>query len=312
MDLKQLKAFATLAEFGSFSRAGAVLSVAQPVLSRQIKALEQELGIELFHRNGRGIVLTEAGKVLHDYAGGVLDTVARATTEVIALRTSPRGTIAIGMPPSVGAVLTLPLVQCFRSEFPQIAMRVVEGFSGHLLEWLITGKIDVAVLYNAPRTSNLRAEPLLKEEISLLGPMDDPAGLGSGPVSASRLAEIPMILPGRPHGLRLVVDALLGEAEIAPRIELEVDAMPSTLSLVERGMGYTLLSYGPARHLVEAGRMRSWSIVDPVLTRQLILATSSQRPTTAATRALAQMVRQQIKDLVGRGLWAKAAGLAVP
>jgi LysR family nitrogen assimilation transcriptional regulator len=312
MDLKQLKAFATLAEFGSFSRAGAVLSVAQPVLSRQIKALEQELGIELFHRNGRGIVLTEAGKVLNDYAGGVLDTVARATTEVIALRTSPRGTIAIGMPPSVGAVLTVPLVQCFRSEFPQIAMRVVEGFSGHLLEWLITGKIDVAVLYNAPRTSNLRAEPLLTEEISLFGPMDDPAGVGDGPVVAARLATIPMILPGRPHGLRLVVDALLGEADIAPRIELEVDAMPSTLKLVERGMGYTLLSYGPARHLVEAGRMRSWSIVDPVLTRQLILVTSSQRPTTAATRALAQMVRQQVRDLVERGLWAKASGLTVP
>ena len=92
MDLKQLKAFATLAEFGSFSRAGAVLSVAQPVLSRQIKALEQELGIELFYRNGRGIVLTEAGKLLHGYAGGVLDTVTRAASEVMALRSSPRGT----------------------------------------------------------------------------------------------------------------------------------------------------------------------------------------------------------------------------
>lgn len=308
MDLKQLKAFATLAEFGSFSRAGAVLSIAQPVLSRQIKALESELGIELFYRNGRGIVLTEAGKVLKKYAGGVLDTVERATTEVIALRSSPRGTIAIGMPPSVGSVLTVPLVQCFRGEFPDIAMHVVEGFSGHLLEWLITGKIDVAVLYNAPRTSNLRAEPLITEEISLLGSMSDPAGLGSGPVQASRLTEIPMILPGRPHGLRLVVDALLGQAEIAPRIELEVDAMPSTLSLVEQGMGYTLLSYGPARHLVEAGRMKSWSVVDPVLTRQLILVTSSQRPTTAATRALAQMVRQQIKDLSRRGLWAKGTG----
>ena len=310
MDLKQLKAFATLVEFGSFSRAGAVLSIAQPVLSRQIKALERELGIELFYRNGRGIVLTEAGKILHDYAGGVLETVARATAEVASLRTSPRGTIAIGMPPSVGSVLTVPLVECFRLEFPRIAMRVVEGFSGHLLEWLITGKIDVAVLYDAPRTSNLRAEPLIKEEISLLGPVGDPAGLGDGPVPASRLVEIPMILPSRPHGLRLVVDALLGAVDISPRIELEVDAMPSTLSLVERGLGYTLLSYGPARHLVEAGRMKGWSIVDPVLTRQLILATSSQRPTTAATRALAQMVRQQIRDLVRRGLWAKGVASA--
>lgn len=303
MDFKQLKAFTTLAEFGSFSRAAAVLSVAQPVLSRQIKTLEEELGIELFYRNGRGIVLTEAGKLLHGYAGTVLDSVSRATTEVMALRSSPRGTIAIGMPPSVGSILTVPLVQTFRAEFPLVAMRVVEGFSGHLLEWLATGKIDVAVLYNAPRTSNLRAEPLVTEEINLLGPVDDPLALPDGPVSARRLPEIPMIIPSRPHGLRLVVDALLGEATIDMNVILEVDAMPSTLSLVERGVGYTLLSYGPARHLIEAGRMKSWSIVDPVLTRQLILATSSQRPTTAATRALAAMVRRQVQDLVRRGLW---------
>lgn len=303
MDFKQLKAFATLAEFGSFSRAAAVLSVAQPVLSRQIKALEQELGIELFYRNGRGIVLTEAGKLLHGYSAGVLDTVTRATDEVMALRSSPRGTIAIGMPPSVGSVLTVPLVQTFRADFPLIAMRVVEGFSGHLLEWLATGKIDVAVLYNAPRTSNLRAEPLLREEINLLGAIDDPNHLADGAVPASRLTELPMIIPSRPHGLRLVVDSLLSEATIDMNVILEVDAMPSTLSLVEKGMGYTLLSYGPARHLVEAGRMKSWSIVDPVLTRQLILATSSQRPTTAATRALAAMVRRQVQDLVRRGLW---------
>jgi LysR family transcriptional regulator, nitrogen assimilation regulatory protein len=308
MDLKQLKAFATLAEFGSFSRAGAVLSVAQPVLSRQIKALERELGIELFYRNGRGIVLTEAGKLLHGYAGGVLDTVTRAASEVMALQSSPRGTIAIGMPPSVGSILTVPLVECFRSEFPLVAMRVIEGFSGHVLEWLVTGKIDVAVLYNAPRVSNLIVEPLLQEEINLLGAVNDPAGLAAGAVPGSRLAELPMILPSRPHGLRLVVDALLGEVAIEPRVVLEVDAMPSTLSLVERGIGYTLLSYGPARHLLEAGRLKCWSIVDPVLTRQLILATSSQRPTTTATRALARMVARQVRQLVEQGLWLSPEG----
>jgi LysR family nitrogen assimilation transcriptional regulator len=230
----------------------------------------------------------------------------------MALRSSPRGTIAIGMPPSVGSILTVPLVQCFRAEFPLISMRVVEGFSGHLLEWLITGKIDVAVLYNAPRISNLSAEPLLQEEISLLGAVNDPAGLTAAPVPASRLVELPMILPSRPHGLRLVVDAFLGEAAIEPNVVLEVDAMPSTLSLVERGVGYTLLSYGPARHLIEAGRLKSWSIVDPVLTRQLILATSSQRPTTTATRALAKMVRRQVQDLVQQGLWLSPDGRKQP
>jgi LysR family nitrogen assimilation transcriptional regulator len=303
MEFKQLKAFYTCAEFGSFLRAAAVLGIAQPVLSRQIKALEQELGIELFYRHGRGVVLTEAGKLLNEYASGVINAMERARTEVAALRSSPKGTISIGMPPSVGAVLTVPLVERFRSDFPLMSMRVVEGFSGHIHEWLMTGKIDVAVLYNAPRTSNLRSEPLVQDELVLLGPAHDPAGLPSGSIAASRLGEIPLILPSRPHGMRLVVDAILGDAGITPRIELEIEAMPSTLALVERGVGYTLLSYATVHSLVHAGRLKSWSITDPTLTRELILATSTQRPTTPATRALAGMVRSQVRELIALGVW---------
>ena len=303
MDLKQLKAFATIAEFGSFSRAGAILSVAQPVLSRQIKALEQELGVELLYRNGRGIVLTEAGKLLSAHAASVLESVGRATTEVSAYKSSPRGTTAIGMPPSVGSILTLPLVPCFRAAFPLVTLRVVEGFSGYLLEWLATGRIDVAVLYNAPRMSTLRSEPLLREDIMLLGPASNPANLPSGPIPAGALTELPMILPGRPHGLRLILDAILGNAKVRPRIDLEVDAMTSTLRLVEQGFGYTLLSHAPARDLIEEGRIISWPVIEPHLTRDLILVTSTQNAMTAATRALADMVRWQVRNLVQSGEW---------
>lgn len=302
IDLKQLKAFSTLAEFGSFSRSAGVLGVAQPVLSRQIKALEQELGVELFYRNGRGTVLTEAGKVLNQYAKEVVDTVDRAASEVAALRSSPRGTIVIGLPPSVGIVLTVPLVQHFREAFPLISLRVMEGFSGHVLEWLLTGKIDVAVLYNAPRTGSLRAEPLLTDELFLLGPPSGPVPDGEA-IPARLLSEIPLILPARPHGLRMLIDSMLGEAGIVPRIDIEVEAMPSTLGLVEKGVGYTILSYSTAHARVQEGRMRAWRIVEPGITRQLILATSSQRPTTPAMRSLVAMVRQEVKSLTEQGLW---------
>jgi LysR family transcriptional regulator, nitrogen assimilation regulatory protein len=303
MDLKQLQAFSVLAEFGSFSRSAAVLGVAQPVLSRQIKALERELGVDLFYRNGRGTVLTEAGKVLHLYAKDVILSVERASSEVAALRSSPRGTIAIGLPPSVGNVLTVPLVRHFREAFPLISMRVVEGFSGHVLEWLMTGKIDVAVLYNAPRTGSLRAEPLLNDELFLVGPPGATEIPADKTVKAEWLARVPLIMPARPHGLRLLTDSVLGQARIVPRIELEVEAMPSTLGLVEAGIGYTILSYSVVHRLVEAGRLKAWRIVEPSLTRQLILATSSQRPTTPATRALATMVRKELRRLDQQGLW---------
>lgn len=303
IDLKQLKAFSTLAEFGSFSRSAGVLGVAQPVLSRQIKALEQELGVALFYRNGRGTVLTEAGKVLNQYAKDLVDTVDRAASEVMALKSSPRGTIVIGLPPSVGIVLTVPLVQHFREAFPLISLRVIEGFSGHVLEWLLTGKIDVAVLYNAPRTGSLRAEPLLTDELFLLGPAEGGILPDAESVPARLLSEIPLILPARPHGLRMLIDSMLGEAGIVPRVEIEVEAMPSTLGLVENGVGYTILSYSTAHARVQAGRMRAWRIVEPGITRQLILATSSQRPTTPAMRSLVAMVGQEVRSLTEQGLW---------
>lgn len=303
MDIKQLRLFSAVADLGGFSRAAVVLSIAQPALSRHIKALETDLGVQLLYRNGRGIVLTEAGKLLERRAKDILESAARAKSEIAALQSSPRGSVIIAMPPSVGAVLTVPLVEQFRQKYPDISMRLMEGFSGHVLEWLLTGKIDVAVLYNAPRMSNVLTEPLLRDELFLLGAINDPSSLPNKPVLAKQLAEIPMILPARPHGLRLLSDQILGKAGITPRIEIEVEAMPSTLNLVERGLGYTILSYSTVHHLVEAKRIKSWSIIRPQMTRELVLGTSTQRPTTTATKALADVVRKQVRELVRQGLW---------
>jgi LysR family nitrogen assimilation transcriptional regulator len=304
MELRQLEYFIAIAETGAFSRAAVRLSVGQPILSRQMKALEQELGTELYHRTGRGIVLSEAGKLFEQHARGVLETTAGAKRAINALGSAPAGRVVIGMPPSVGAVLTASLVRQFRAEFPKISLGVMEGFSGHVLEWLTTGRIDVAVLYNAPRTSTLATEPLLTDELFLLGPVGDPAGAGNGNVTASQLGRIPLILPSRPHGLRVLVDDFLAGIGVTPNVQVEIDAMPSTLSLVEGGIGYTILSYSSAHHLIEAGRIRKWSIVDPTMTRSLVVATSTQRPVTKAARALVGFVRKQVDTLVAEGRWA--------
>jgi hypothetical protein len=96
----------------------AVLGVVQPMLSRQVRSLEEELGVQLVHRNGRGIVLTEAGSLLNEYAKGILATLARAESEVGALRANPRGNVVIGMPPSMGSVLTVPLIQSSAASIP--------------------------------------------------------------------------------------------------------------------------------------------------------------------------------------------------
>ena len=98
MELDQLKTFLTVAELGTFSRAAIRLSSTQPMLSRKIKLLESELGTELFHRTGRGVVLSEGGKLLEQYARGILDTAESAKTAIQALGASPVGQVTIGIP----------------------------------------------------------------------------------------------------------------------------------------------------------------------------------------------------------------------
>jgi len=295
MELKQLGYFLAVADSGSFSKAAVRLSVAQPILSRQIKLLETQLDAELFYRNGRGVVLSEAGRLLETYARSIVGLVDRAHAEIGALRAQPRGRVAIAMPPSIGWVLTGPLVVRCREAYPEIILHLAEGFSGHVAEWLSTGRVDIGIVYQSPRLLTLSTEALLTDELFLLGAVDDPARLSGDSVPMAKLAEVPMILPARPHGLRVLIDSELEKLGVSASVVFEVDAMPSTLSLVEQGVGYTVLSVGAVRHLLNAGRIRSWSLTEPTLRRELLLATSTQRPMSVATRLVARLIRAQVR-----------------
>jgi LysR family nitrogen assimilation transcriptional regulator len=306
VEIQQLQYFMIIAESGAFSRAAIRLATTQPILSRQIKALEQELDAELFYRTGRGVILSEAGKVLEQYARGILETTASAKKAIQALGAAPVGQVIIGMPSSVAVVMAVDLVQEFRRAYPSVSLKVMEGYSGHVLEWLTAGRIDIAVLYDAPSLciKSLATDPLLTDELFLIGPVNDPARVGTRPVSGARLAEIPLILPSRPHGIRVLVDEAMAKIGACPNVQLEIDAMHSMLTLAEKGLGYTVLSYSCVRDLITANRVRIWPIVKPTITRSLVIASATQRPSTKPVRALTSIFRRKIQSLINEGRWA--------
>lgn len=307
MELDQLRAFVSVAEAGTFSRAAIRLGIAQPILSRKVRALEEELGVELFHRTGRGVVLSEAGKMLEQYARGLLDTASSARTAVQRLGQAPTGQVIIGMPSSIAIVLAVELVRDFRLAYPQVSLKVMEGYSGHVLEWLAAGRLDIAVLYDCAslRGNTLETDPLLSDELFLIGAPSDPARVGRGPVRAERLADIPLVLPSRPHGIRVLVDEALERAgSHRPNVQMEIDALHSMVALAEGGVGYTVLSYSAVRDLALAGRVCIWRIVEPVITRSLVLATATQRPSTRPARALTRLFKEKVGARVRDGLWA--------
>ena len=183
-----------------------------------------------------------------------------------------------------------------------------EGYSGHVLEWLSTGRIDVAVLYDAPKTSTVLTQPLIEEELLLIGPANTPVSLREKPIQGSMLGELPLILPSHPHGLRVLVETLLGRIKVIPELECEIDSLSATLDLVERGVGYGILPYASVIKQVRAGTLVVMPIVEAGMSRQLVLATSTQLPTTIATRSLARTVKELVRDLVAEGIWMPRIG----
>jgi len=308
MELKQLRSFVHIAELGSFTRAAIFLSVAQPALSRQIRNLEADLGAKLFYRNGRGVELTTAGRHLIDHAKAIIDQTQRARNELMALNEETVGATVLGVPPTVGQFLTAPLVRIFRGRYPGVALRVVEVYSAHVHEWLSSARIDVGLAYDAPRANRyLVTEHLWDENLCLVGPGDDSGGDGPGGVGPDfpflRLGELPLMLPGRPHGLRLLVDTAAAQHDLVLKVDLEVDSLTTTKELVQSGTGYTVLPLAAVHKEVELGLMSARRLSGPPLKRTVVLASLAQRSRSMAVEALVTVIRSVVRDFAAQGKW---------
>ena len=293
MDLKQLEYFVRIAELGSYTRASDTLAVAQPALSRQIRLLEVELRQHLFVRNGRGVVTTEAGKLLLEHARGVLHQVDRAREELGLIRGALAGRVAVGLPPTLSKILTVPLSRAFQARMPEARLSISEGFSVTMKDSLIAGRLDIALLYNTTNVPGIDTQVLLEEELFLVGPGD--RKLGRKPIKLADIAEKPLVIPTRPHAIRMLVETELANIGCRPTIALEIDSVAAILDLVLDGAGFAVLS---SNAVTISGNMSAFSvrpITAPQLHSKLSVAVSSQRPTTLTQQAMLALVRRIAK-----------------
>lgn len=305
MDIKQLRYFVQVAEMGSVSKAAAALSIAQPAISRQIRNLEESLGRQLLHRNGRGVTTTEAGVILLDRAKGILEDLRRTEWEMREMTGIPTGKVTLGVPPTVSQVLVIPLIKRLRDNHPNVTLQVIEAFSGYVREWLATGRADLAVLYDSPRSKHLVTEKMLRERLFLVT-----AATGKAPpetIALRDVAKMTLILPSSPHGLRLLIDQFAGEAGITLQVGFEIDALSAIKELVEEGVGATILPFASVSREALQGRVHARQIIKPVMDRTLVFATTTQRPSTLATRAVIKELKEVVQDLVSEGLWKGAS-----
>jgi LysR family transcriptional regulator, nitrogen assimilation regulatory protein len=287
MNLKQLEYFVQVAELGSFSKAAGVLEVAQPALSRQVRALETELKQQLFARNGRGVALTDAGKRLFDHSVAVLQLVSHAREDLGASRDAPVGRVTIGLPPSIGRQLTLPLIDRFKKDLPSARLSIVEGLSTHIVEWVTTGRIDVGMVYNPEAQPGLEITPLLQEALGLVSHAPKGKRRVTTPLPMAELSRYPLIVPERVHAMRRLLETQAALAGVKLDIAWEVSSVPSIIDLVCAGYGHAVLTASGVAASGRAAQLAIRRLVDPTPTSVLCLVTSAhKRPTPLGERTM--------------------------
>ena len=311
MEIRTLRHFLKVADLGSFSRAALDLRIAQPALSRQIRKLEEDLDVQLFYRTGRGVSLTHAGEMLQDSARRLVEQFDASIRDVRASGGRMTGSAVIGLPPTVGRVLTMPLARRIKDQFPEVRLRIIEGFSGHLVEWLYSGRIDVGVLYSEPNLPAMVAEAVVEEDLVLLGRPDLLAGAtrddDGQTITMAEVAGLPLVVPSAPHSLRARIDQTAAGCGLQLDVVLEVDALFSMIEAVRQGMGFTILPGCAAQRDIDQGALGARRIVNPTMGQTLHVATASQRPKAVATRLLAQVVCESMYTLADTGLWRRAS-----
>ena len=286
MDLKQLQTFVTTVELGSISRAASVLHLAQPSLSRQIALLEEDLNERLLTRTGRGVVTTDAGETLLRHARILLDQAERARKDIRDLGVDPTGRVTIGLPPRVSIRIAVPLVEQFRARFPRASLAIVEGLSLSLREQLIAGRLDVALLFDPMPSPALALEPLIRENLQLVGP---PGAELPERLTLRALAGYPMVMPGSPNALRRVVDAALQPKNLRLDVVAEVGAVQTALALVVAGVGYTILPDSALMQSPAAQSLARAKLGPPQITSVLALALPKHTPIPRLTRAVVEI-----------------------
>lgn len=239
METRRLSYFLRIAEDGSLTRSAEVLRVAQPALSRQMRLLEEELGLKLFRRSARGMVLTEEGIGLRDAIAGPMRELELGIERARTASHKTLSNIAIGVPAGLTAIMASPLaVQLARTAS---ASRIVEGPNGSLVDWLARGMIDLAIL-EEPVGDHRLVETLVCElDLALVGRADDPLMAENAPIAFADVVQLPLILSSHHMGMRPIIDAAAVRIGAQLQVRFHADSSRLMCDLVSDGIGYGIM-----------------------------------------------------------------------
>lgn len=298
MKLEHLAAFDAVARTANFTAAADELFVTQPSLSRQIAALEHDLGARLFERGRHGATLTDAGERLLPIARRMLADAVAAQREMDELAGLTRGRVTLGAPPTLCGTVVADALAVFTAAHPGVDIVVVEAGSRALVDGLTDGSIDLALTITRGRQSfdTVDSCPLFTERLVVAAGRD--ASALPEKVTLAHLATLKLVAFNQSYDLRLATDAAFAEAGLSPRIAVEGGEMDAVVRFVERGIGVAVV---PATVLMDRPALVGAPLVDPSLSRTAALSSRSGARLSAAATELQRVIIATVDTLLEPG-----------
>lgn len=312
VNFKTLKSFVTAVEARSLSAAAAQLHVAQPALSQHIASLEEHFKHKLLNRSNAGVTPTPAGNELYRQAQIMLSHLEQVERELMN-RTDESfisGPVSVGLATySTASALSMPLLQAVRGAYPGVNLFINDNFGLVLSEMVMTGRLDMAIIYAGSPMKGLTLQPLLTEDLFLIAPPGMELEHDDQTIALRALAGIDLLLPSRMHFLRRMVDEAFARIGVVPNIRAEIESAETLRQAIQAGVGATILPSALADFPPAANPPVIRRIVEPGLQATVSLCVPDHLPMSDQARAVLEILKEQIDNLFAAG---RLAGIRVP
>jgi len=311
VNFKTLKSFVTAVDSMSLSSAANALGMAQPALSQQIASLEGHFKQKLLVRSNAGVTPTAAGRELYRHATLILSQLDQAELEVARKANVVAGTVSVGLATySTTSTLSTSLLKAVRREYPDVNLFINDNFGLVLSEMVMTGRMDMAIIYAPAQMKGVTLQPVLIEELFFIAPPGTqlPAGCEES-IPLAALADMDLLLPGRTHFLRRLIDNAFAQARVKPRVTAEIESAATLREAIEAGLGATILPWAVAGTFARDGQPVVRHIVEPTLQTTVSLCVSDHLPMSEPALAVRTLLDGLVRDLVESG---RCVGVRAP
>lgn len=260
MEIRQLRAFLAIAEAKTFTAGARRVNVTQAAISMQIRQLEDEVGLPLFTRTPRRVIMTEAGEYLLERARRIMREHDSALAEIAEVAGAEHGRLRIGSASAMFATKQLPgILQKLKEKFPNAEISVTSGTSQTLVEKIMHGEVDIAFVSLPVENSHVTIDPLFSDEIVAIAHPDHPLKAEKF-ISAATLAGENLILGEKGGNTRRMIDDFFDAANVRPNIAMELSRQEAINQMVENNMGVGIAGAKTVAEEIRGGRLISWLI----------------------------------------------------